>query len=91
MQNNAQCYGSPPVRLPKSQVLFRTNFNNKTTDEHSYLLKTERYTHSIFEFTFTHSLLKSQESSIKFHLPEEIIESGGGIKHEQSIEFGQDT
>ena len=54
-------------------------------------VKTERYTRSIFEFKFTHSLIKSQESSIIFRLPEDIIEFDGGIKHEQLVEFGQDT
>ncbi|CAF2932121.1 unnamed protein product [Rotaria sp. Silwood2] len=91
IQSNTHFYGSPPVRLPKSQILFRTNFNNNTHNEHSYKFQTERFTRSIFEFKFTQSLTKSQESSIIFRLPEEIVELGGGIKREQSIEFGQDT
>ncbi len=90
-QSNTSYYGSPPVRLPKSQVLFRTNFNNKTTNEQSYTFKTERYTHSTFKFTFTNRLTKSQESVVIFSLPEEIVEMGGGIKREQNVEFGQDT
>jgi hypothetical protein len=91
IQSNAHFYGSPPVRLPRSQILFRTNFNNKTTNEHSYLFKTERFTRSTFKFTFTQSLRKTQESTVIFRLPEEIVELGGGIKREQSVEFGQDT
>jgi len=91
IQSNADFYGSPPVRLPQSQILFRTNFNNKTTNEHSYLFKTERFTRSTFKFTFIQSLRKTQESAIIFRLPEEIVEIGGGIKREQSVEFGQDT
>jgi hypothetical protein len=90
-QSNAHFYGSPPVRLPQSQILFRTNFNNQTTNEHSYLLKTERSTRSTFKFTFTQSLRKSQESIVIFRLPEEVVELSGGIKREQSVEFGQDT
>jgi hypothetical protein len=91
IQSKAHFYGSPPVRLPKSQILFRTNFNNQTTNEHSYAFKTERFTRSTFKFTFTQCLRKSQESNVIFRLPEEIVEIGGGIKREQSVEFGQDT
>lgn len=90
-QNNVHFYGSPPIRLPQSQILFRTNFNNKTNCEQAYQLKTERSTRSTFRFTFTQSLTKSQESVIIFRLPEEIVEVGGGVKREQSIGFGQDT
>lgn len=91
LQADTQFHGSPPVRLPKSQILFRTSFNNRTANEHSYTLKTERFTRSIFEFKFTRSLRKSQESSIIFRLPEEIVELDGGIKREQSVELGKDT
>jgi hypothetical protein len=91
MQSNVTFYGSPPVRLPKSQILFRTNFHNTTTKEQSYLFKTERFTCSTFKFTFTHSLTKSDESAVIFRLPEEIVELGGGIKREQCVEYGQDT
>ena len=90
-QSDVHFSGSSLVRLPKSQILFRTNFNNKTSNEHSYLFKTERFTSSTFRFTFTHCLKKSQDSAVIFRLPEEIIELGGGIRREQSIEFGQDT
>jgi hypothetical protein len=90
-QSNVHFYGSVPVRLPQSQVLFRTNFNNNTPNEHSYLFKTERFTSSTFKFTFTNCLKKSQESAVIFRLPEEIVELGGGIKREQSVAFGQDT
>ncbi len=91
VQSNVHFYGSSPVRLPQSQILFRTNFNNKTANEHSYLFKTERFTRSTFKFTFTQSLTKSQESSVIFRLPEEIAKVDGGIKREQCVEFGQDT
>ncbi|CAF1551394.1 unnamed protein product [Rotaria sordida] len=91
IQSDTHFYGSPPVRLPKSQILFRTNFNNKTANQHSYIFQTERFTHSIFEFKFLQSCKKSQESSLIFRLPEEIVEIGGGIKREQSLKFGQDT
>lgn len=90
-QSNTSYYGSPPVRLPKSQILFRTNFNNKTTNEQSYVFKTERFTRSTFKFIFTNRLTKSQESLVIFRLPNEIVEIGGGIKCEQDIEFGKDT
>lgn len=91
VQNQAQFSGSPPVHLPQSQTLFRTKFNNKTTNEQSYVFKTERFTRSTFKFSFTQSLIKTQESAVIFRLPEEIVEVGGGIKREQSVEFGQDT
>lgn len=79
------------MRLPKSQILFRTNFNNKTTSEQSYLLKTERFTCSKFRFEFTKSLKHSQESFITFHIPKEIAELNGGIKNDQDVKLGQDT
>lgn len=91
IQSQAHFYGSPPARLPQSQILFRTNFNNKTTNEQSYVFKTERFTRSTFKLTYTQSLTKTQESAVIFRLPEEIVEVGGGIKREQSVEFGQDT
>ncbi|CAF1465417.1 unnamed protein product [Rotaria magnacalcarata] len=89
IQSNANYYGLPPVRLPKSQILFRTACNNKTANEHSNVFKTERSTRSTFEFVFTKSLRKSHESFLIFRLPEEVIVVGGEIKREQSVPFGQ--
>lgn len=89
IQSNASYYGLPPVRIPRSQILFRTTFNNKTANEHSNVFKTERSTRSTFEFRFTKSLRKSHESFLIFHLPEEVIVAGGGIKREQSVQFEQ--
>ncbi|UJR28814.1 hypothetical protein I4U23_010038 [Adineta vaga] len=90
-QTKANFSGSPPVHLPKSQILFRTHFNNKTMMEQSYLFKTERFTRSTFKFTFTHCLQKSQKSAVIFCLPEEIVRFTGGIQREQYTDFGQDT
>ncbi|CAF3150779.1 unnamed protein product [Rotaria socialis] len=89
IQSNANYYGLPPVRIPKSQILFRTAFNNKTANEHSNVFKTERSTRSTFEFVFTKSLRKSHESFLIFRLPEEVTVVGGEIKREQSVPFGQ--
>lgn len=90
-QSDVRFAGLPPVRLPQSQTLFRTNFNNKTTHDQSYAFKTERFTRSTFKFTFTNRLTKSEESTVIFRLPEEIARIGGGIKREQSVEYGRDT
>lgn len=89
-QNDVRYQGLPPVRLPQSQTLFRTNFNNKTACEQCYLLKADRSTRSTLKFSFHNRLLKSEESAIIFSLPNEIVETGGGIKREQSIECGRD-
>ncbi|CAF1152623.1 unnamed protein product [Adineta ricciae] len=90
-QTKTNFTGSPPVSLPKSQILFRTHFNNHTTTEQSYSFKTERFTRSTFKFIFTHCLRKSQHSMVVFYLPEEIVRFTGGIKLEQYADFGQDT
>jgi hypothetical protein len=90
-QDPAHFSGSPPTRLPQSQILFRTHFHNRTSNEQSYLFKAERCTRSLFAFTFTQSLSKSDDASVSFRLPEAIVQCGGGIKQEQTVAFGQDT
>ncbi|CAF0715941.1 unnamed protein product [Adineta steineri] len=90
-QSDVRFYGSPPVCIPKSQILFRTNFTNTTTTEQLYSFKTERSTRSMFKFIFTHMLTKSTKSPIIFCLPDEIVQLGGGAKSDQSVEIGQDT
>ncbi|CAF2311958.1 unnamed protein product [Rotaria sp. Silwood2] len=88
-QNNINYYNSSFLYFPRT--IFRTNFDNKTTNEHSCTFATEKSTYSIFKFTFIRSLYKSQESTIVFHLPKQIIQLNNGIQHEQSIPFGKDT
>lgn len=90
-QSDVRFQGSPPIRLPQSQTLFRTSFNNKTLSEQSYSLKTERSTRSIFKYSFDNRLTRSEQVNIIFLLPDEIVEIGGGIQREQSIECGRDT
>ncbi|CAF3427968.1 unnamed protein product [Rotaria sp. Silwood1] len=89
IQNNINYYNSSISKF--SRTIFRTNFDNKTTNEHSYTLATEKSTKSIFNFTFTRSVYKSQESTIVFHLPEQIIKLNNDIQCEQTIPFGKDT
>ena len=72
-------------------LLIYCYFNNNTTNEQSYLLKTERFTRSIFQFNFTSSLIKSEETFLMFRLPEEIVELSGGIKREQTVKLELDT
>ncbi|CAF1122452.1 unnamed protein product [Rotaria sordida] len=88
-QNNINYYKSSISYFPRT--IFRTNFDNKTTNEHSYTFTTEKSTHSIFKFIFTRSLYKSEESTIIFHLPKQIIQQNNDIQRKQAIPFGKDT
>ncbi|CAF0826277.1 unnamed protein product, partial [Didymodactylos carnosus] len=89
-QSEAEFHGAPPIKLPKSQTLFKTTFANKTETDQVYSFKTQRRTISTFCFTFNQGFCKSQEGAVVFRLPEQIVEVGGGIKREQRIEYGQD-
>ncbi|CAF1285160.1 unnamed protein product [Rotaria magnacalcarata] len=72
------------------RTIFCTNFDNKTLSEHSYTFTTKQCTNSTFKYIFTRSLHKSNDSTLIFHLPEQILEKNTNLKREQSIPLGQD-
>lgn len=76
---------------PKSQILFKTHFSNNTDCEQEYSLHAQRSTTTILNFTFMHGFTKEKEGSIKFKLPNEVLEVGGGLRHEQRVEYGKDS
>ncbi len=88
VQNKVYFYNSSSSCFTRR--LFRTNFDNKTINEQSFTFATERSTCSVFKFQFTRSLNKSQESTISFHLPGQIIQLNGSLPHELHTQFGQD-
>lgn len=74
----------------RSQTLFRTFFTNKTDSEQEYSFRTERTTHQSCSFSFMKGFSREKEAGISFKLPDDIVEIGGGIRSEQSIEMGKD-
>ncbi|CAF1003907.1 unnamed protein product [Adineta ricciae] len=90
-QSDATFTRSAQVRMPKSQILFKTHFSNNTNCEQEYSLRAERSTITTLNFTFTRGFTKEKEGSISFKLPHEVLEVGGGMKHEQRVEYGKDS
>ncbi|CAF1227486.1 unnamed protein product [Didymodactylos carnosus] len=82
---------SQQLRMPKSQILFKTHFTNNTDREQDYSLRAERSTVTTFNFTFMKGFTKEKEGAVTFKLPNEVVEVGGGIKHEQRVDYGKDT
>jgi hypothetical protein len=79
------------LRLPKSQILFKTYFTNNTDREQEYSLRAERSTVTTLSFSFTRGFTKEKEGSLTFKLPNEVLEVGGGLRHEQRVEYGKDS
>ena len=74
----------------RSQTLFRTYFTNKTDTEQEYSFKTERLTRQSCSFSFMKGFSQEKEGNISFKLPNDIVEIGGGMRSEQSVECGKD-
>lgn len=81
---------SPKAKIPSNQTLFRTHFTNRTDQEQEYSFKTERVTRQAVGFSFVKGFSREKEGAISFKLPSDIVEIGGGIKSEQSVECGKD-
>jgi hypothetical protein len=79
------------LHMPKSQILFKTHFTNNTDREQEYSLRAERSTLTTLNFTFTRGFTKEKEGSVKFKLPNEVLEVGGGLRHEQRVDYGRDS
>ena len=77
-------------RAPRNQTLFRTFFTNRTDQEQEYSFKTERVTRQSVGFSFARGFSREKESGIWFKLPQDIVEIGGGMRSEQSVECGKD-
>ena len=75
---------------PTTQTLFRTYFTNRTDMEQEYSFQTTRVTRQSCGFSFIKGFCREKEGGVKFKLPEDIIEIGGGIRSEQSVECGKD-
>ena len=90
-QSEAIFNHSAQVRQPKSQILFKTQFSNNTDREQEYSLRAERSTITTLNFSFVRGFTKEKEGSIKFKLPNEVLEVGGGLRHEQRVEYGKDS
>ncbi len=91
-QSEAKFETNSPMKnkMPSSQTLFRTYFTNKTDQEQEYSFKTERTTRQTVGFTFVKGFSREKEGAVSFKLPNDIVEIGGGIKSEQSVECGKD-
>lgn len=75
----------------RTQTLFRTFFCNKTDTEQEYSFRTDRTTRQSCSFTFLKGFSREKEGGISFKLPEDIVEIGGGMRSEQTVEMGKDT
>ena len=90
-QSEAKFDCSAQARLPKSQILFRTYFSNNTDRDQEYSLRAERSTITSLNFQYTRGFTKEKEGAITFKLPHEVLEVGGGLRHEQRVEYGKDS
>jgi len=79
------------LRIPKSQILFKTHFSNNTDREQEYSLRAERSTITTLNFTFLKGFTKEKEGCVTLKLPNEVLEVGGGLRHEQRVDYGKDT
>ncbi|CAF2201135.1 unnamed protein product [Rotaria magnacalcarata] len=79
------------LRMPKSQILFKTHFSNNTDREQEYSLHAQRSTTTTLNFTFIRGFTKEKEGCVKFKLPNEVLEVGGGLRHEQRVDYGRDS
>lgn len=79
------------LRMPKSQMLFRTHFSNNTESEQEYSLRAERSTVTTLNFTFMRGFTKEKEGCVTLKLPNEVLEVGGGLRHEQRVDYGKDS
>ena len=78
------------VKEPQNQTLFKTFFVNRTNSVQEYSFKTQRVTRQSCCFSFTKGFTREKEAAVKLKIPYDIVEIGGGIKSEQSIECGKD-
>ena len=90
-QSEATFTRSAQLRLPKSQILFKTHFTNHTDREQEYSLRAERSTVTTLNFSFLRGFTKEKEGSVTFKLPNEVLQVGGGLRHEQRVEYGKDS
>lgn len=90
-QSEANFTRPTQLRLPKSQILFKTNFTNHTDREQEYSLRAERSSMTTLNFSFSRGFTKEKEGAVTFKLPNEVLEVGGGLRHEQRVEYGKDS
>lgn len=74
----------------RNQTLFKTYFKNNTDTEQEYSFRTERKTRQSCSFSFVKGFSREKEGVISFKLPDDILEVGGGLRSEQSVEMGKD-
>ncbi|CAF3455236.1 unnamed protein product [Rotaria sp. Silwood1] len=90
-QSEATFTRSAQLRMPKSQILFKTYFSNNTDREQEYSLRAQRSTITTLNFIFMRGFTKEKEGCVTFKLPNEVLEIGGGLRHEQRVEYGRDS
>ncbi|RNA32451.1 LIN-24 (Twenty-four) Like [Brachionus plicatilis] len=91
VQDDAKFEQTNPIRkTPQQHTLFKTYFTNRTNQDQEYSFKTERTTRQSCGFNFTKGFSREKEGEIKFKFPNEIVEIGGGIRSEHSVECGKD-
>jgi len=73
-----------------SQTLFKTCFSNKTNTEQEYSFSTERTTRQSCAFSFVKGFSREKECQMAITIPGDILEIGGGMRSEQSVEMGKD-
>jgi len=72
-------------------MLFKTHFTNNTDRDQEYSLRAQRSTITTLNFSFSRGFTKEKEGCVKFKLPNEVLEVGGGLRHEQRVDFGRDS
>ena len=90
-QSEAQFKRPAHLRMPKSQILFKTHFSNNTDREQEYSLRAERSTTTTLNFSFMKGFTKEKEGCVTIKLPNEVLEVGGGLRHEQRVDYGRDS
>jgi hypothetical protein len=75
---------------PRTHTLFRTFFTNSTDEKQTFSIKAERVTRQTSTFTFTEGFTREKDAHLTFKIPNDIVEIGGGMRREHTIECGKD-
>lgn len=80
-----------PSRMPKSQVLFRTVFTNRTDREQEYSFQTSRETTSTCDVSMQRCYTVGSEVNISVQTPAEVLSANAGFHRELSLTKASST
>jgi hypothetical protein len=76
-------------KTPKNNTLFKTFFTNMTKYEQEYTFCSQRVTRQSISLSFKNGIKTTKECSVSLNLPSDLLEIGGGLSKETSVELGK--